>query len=98
MKTQDNWTEDFLAISSVAVPVLLILLSVLTPRSLVDSSQKDTLLTAGITALVTGGFRGLGKKTEINQEVRSQEMNMGASTDYVQINPSAQEQSTQGKL
>lgn len=87
--SKNNWTDDFLAISTVVVPMTLILLSVLTPRSLVSDNQKDTLLTAGITALVTGGLKGIGKKTEINQEVQTQEMNMSPSTDYYQYNPPA---------
>lgn len=89
MNSKNNWTEDFLAISTVVVPMTLILLSVLTPRSMVSDNQKDTLLTAGITALVTGGLKGIGKKTEINQEVKQQEMNLCPSTDFYQYNPPA---------
>lgn len=86
-----NWTEDFIAVSGVLVPLLLILLSILTPKTLVDQEQKDTLLTAGLTALVTGGFRGLGKKTEVRQTVQNQEMNMASSADYMQYNPPRRE-------
>ena len=82
-----NWVENFMAVSSVVVPMSLILLSILTPKSLVDQDQKDTLLTAGLTALVTGGFRGLGRKTEIRQEVQTQELNLAESRDYLQYNP-----------
>jgi hypothetical protein len=81
------WTEDFLEISSVIIPFSLILLSVFTPNSLVSSDQKDTLLTAGLTALVTGGFRGMSRRTNVTQEVQNQEMNLGSSNDYVAYNP-----------
>lgn len=90
-KQNYNWTEDFISISSVIVPLILILLSILTPSNLANERQKETLLTAGLTALVTGGFRGRSRKTEITQEVQSQELNLGlgSSTDsaYVQYNP-----------
>lgn len=90
-----NWTEDFISISSVIVPLILILLSILAPKNLANENQKETLLTAGLTALVTGGFRGRSRKTEITQEVQNQELNLGSSTDniiptsneYVQYNP-----------
>lgn len=88
-KQNYNWTEDFISISSVIVPLILILLSILTPNNLANDRQKENLLTAGLTALVTGGFTGRNRKTEITQEVQSQELNLGASTDnaYVEYNP-----------
>ena len=91
MSNKNNWAEDFMTISTVAVPMLLILLSVFAPRQLATEDQKDTLMTAGITALVTGGFKGLGgKKTEITQEVKNQELNVAPSSDnYYQYNPPA---------
>ena len=87
MKLKDNWTDDFLVVSGVVVPMLLILLSIFSSKDLVDSKQKDTLLTAGLTALVTGGFRGTARRTEVRQDVQNQEMNLGASQDFVAVNP-----------
>lgn len=92
MKSNSNsklWTDDFLAVSAVVIPFSLILLSVFTPRSLVDENQKDTLLTAGLTALVTGGFRGVSRRNNITQEVENQQVNLAptSTNEYVQYNP-----------
>lgn len=85
MNNQD-FTDKFLTVTSVAVPVSLILLSILTPKNLVSENQKETLLTAGITLLLPSGLRGFGRRTEIRQEVQRQEMNLSPSVDYVQVN------------
>lgn len=88
---KNSWTEDFIAVSGVLVPVLLILLSIFTPKDLVDKDQKEELWMVGITLLIPGGFRALGKKTEVRQNVQNQEMNLASSADYMQYNPPRRE-------
>jgi hypothetical protein len=85
-----GWTDDLITLGNAMAPMVLILLSLFTPSSIVDKEKKDDLFIAGITALVTGGFRGLGRKTEIRQEVQTQELNVAPSSDnYYQYNPPA---------
>jgi hypothetical protein len=88
MKLKASWADDLITLGNAAAPMVLILLSLFTPSDVVDEEKKDDLFIAGLTALVTGGFRGLGKKTEITQEVQRQELNVAPSSDnYYQYNP-----------
>lgn len=90
MNKNNSWSDEIQTVASIAVPMVLVLLGLFTPKETVTQDQKDILLTAGIALFAPAGVGFARKKTEINQEVQTQELNVAPSTDnYMQYNPPA---------